>query len=345
MSKLLKKITVIALAFTMMSLCACGETAQQTETPSTEPTEEKVIKTTEAEEERYKSEETAEELLARLADTEMIDIRDMTCKQLVSEQYLLHMTVLHDIMIVDGEIYYIQKIDSAPGDCVIQHLGEDGLADSYMSLINFGQGMCVNAEKAADGSIYFWVESNTNISSEGQTLSRIKWEPGKVYNNQGGQTWYFGQTDGSPYAAIDSENGLVCVRTNCNAGYRFSYYCLQDMIDGKNPEPIYEMETALLTSTLDTSINPDKIGVGDYAFHGFAISGKYIYQYFGKATQAISIAVYDMEGNAQYVYKLKDYADLVYREPDGMCIADGQLYIGITSGESSDRRANVFVFE
>ena len=275
-------------------------------------------------------------------DEALIDIRQSELEPLIREQYLAHVTVLRDFIVDDGEIYYIQRKDSVPGDLTIQHLDQDGNVDQWMSLIGFGGGVSISMDRGKDGRRYIWVESNGTPASEGQTLSRIPWESGTSYVRQGGQTWNFRQEEGAAYAAVDQENELVCIRTNSKAGYTFTYYNYADMIAGSAPVPLYQIELNMLTSTLPKDVNPSGASVGEYAFRGFAIQGQYIYQYFGTANGAILVAVYDMEGNAQYVHKVTQYGDLVFREPDGICIADGKMYIGITSGESADRRANIF---
>lgn len=284
-------------------------------------------------------------VIVGLEETPLVDIREQTPTLMVSEQYLIHASVLRDFVIVDGEIYYIQRNDSQPSDLVLHHLDESGNTDEWMNLIGFGGGVSISAEREADGKWYLWVESNGNASSEGQTLSRIPYEPGTTYQSQGGQTWYFDQTEGAVYASVDQENGLVCVRTTCNAGYRFTYYDYESMIAGEELIPLYVRELSMLTTALDKSVNPTGAGVGEHNFRGFAVSGQYIYQYYGTAKSSILLAVYDIHGNGVYVHKVTEFSDMVFREPDGMYIADGKVHLGVTSGDSGDRRANIIVYE
>lgn len=284
-------------------------------------------------------------VIVDLEETSLIDIREQTATLMVAEQYLIHASVLRDFVIVDEEVYYIQRNDSQPSDLVLHHLDENGNTDEWMNLIGFGGGVSISAEQAADGKWYLWVESNGNAASEGQTVSRIPYEPGTTYQSQGGQTWYFNQTEGPVYASVDQENGLVCVRTVCNAGYRFTYYDYESMIAGEELIPLYSKDLSMLTTALDKSINPTGAGVGEHNFRGFAVSGQYIYQYFGTAKSSLLVAVYDIHGEAVYIHKVTEFSDMVFREPDGMYIADGKLYLGLASGESGDRRANIIVYE
>lgn len=284
-------------------------------------------------------------VIVDLDETALIDIRTTEPKMILSEQYLYHATVFRDLVTVNGEHYYIQRNDSTPSDLTIQHLDENGYVDEWMTFIGFGGGVSISAEVMDDGSWYLWLESNGNAASEGQTLSRIKYEPGKTYQGQGGQTWAFKKAEGAVYASVDQENGLVCVRTVSTGGYTFTYYDYESMIAGEPLVPLYEIELNMLTATLSRDINPTGAGVGEHNFRGFAVSGQYIYQYFGTAKSSILVAVYNMAGEAQYVHAVTQFKDLVFREPDGINIADGKIYLGIVSGESADRRVNILYYE
>lgn len=283
-------------------------------------------------------------VIVGLADSQLIDIREVEPERIVAEQYLLTATVLRDVLVVDGDIYYVQRSDSAPSDLKVQHIDKNGDPDEWMNLIGFGGGVSVGMEKADDGKLYIWVESNGTAASVGQTLSRIPYEPGTTYVAQGGQTWYFGQMEDAPYASVDTENRLVCVRTASGSAYRFTYYDYDSMIAGETPVPLYAQELSILTSGLSKDVNPTGASIGEHKFRGFAVSGRYIYQYYGTAKNALLVAAYDMSGECQYVHKVTEFKDLVFREPDGLHVADGKLYLGIATGESGDRRANVLMY-
>lgn len=284
-------------------------------------------------------------VIVDLGEEGLLDIREKKPNMIVSEQYLEHMSVLRDFVIVHGETYYIQRKDSQPSDLTLQHLDAQGHVDEWMTFSGFGGGVSISAEEGKDGSWYIWLESNGNAASEGQTISRILYEPGKSYQGQGGQTWYFNQTEGAVYASVDTENGLVCVRTVSKGGYTFSYYDYESMIAGGELIPLYQIEMNMLTSNLESSINPSGLAVGSFTFRGFQTKGSYIYQYYGASESTLILAVYNMKGVAQYVHKVDNYKDLTFREPDGMCISDGKVYLGIATGESSNRRANILCYE
>ncbi len=293
-----------------------------------------------------KSGETAHcGVIVGLEETGFLDIREKKPKMIVSEQYLEHASVLRDFVIVHGEIYYIQRKDSQPSDLTLQHLDAQGHVDEWMTFSGFGGGVSISAEEGKEGAWYIWLESNGNAASEGQTISRIPYEPGKSYQGQGGQTWYFQQTEGAVYASVDAKNGLVCIRTASKGGYTFSYYDYETMIAGEELIPLYQIEMNMMTSNLGAEINPSGLAVGGFAFRGFQTSGSYIYQYYGSAESTLILTVYNMRGEAQYVHKVDDYRDLVFREPDGMYISDGKVYLGITTGKSADRRANILCYE
>ena len=284
-------------------------------------------------------------VIVGLEETALVDIRQTEPKRIVSEQYLLHASVLRDFVVVNDEIYYIQRNDSQPSDLTLQHVDEEGHVDEWMTFYGFGGGVSISAEAAENGGWYLWIESNGNTDSEGQTISRIPYEPGMTYQGQGGQTWYFNQPEGPVYASVDRENRLVCVRTVSDGGFSFTYYDYETMVEGEELIPLYKVELDMLTSTLSADVNPTAASVGEHQFRGFATYGPYIYQYYGTANSAMLLAVYDMNGEAQYVHNVSEYGDLVFREPDGMYIADGKLYLGVTTGESADRRANILLYE
>lgn len=275
---------------------------------------------------------------------ELIDVRQQELKRILAEKYLLTLTVMQNI-VVDGEdIYLIQRCDGTPSDLVIQKYNEDNISE-WMVLTGFGSGVGFSAEKNENGDLYFWTESNGNSNSEGLTISRFKWEPGTVLVQQGAQSWNFHQSEGAAYASVDQENGLLCVRTASTGGYTFTYYDLRSMSESGNAVPLYAIELDMLTSMLDEDINPTGTSVGQYGFQGFAIDGQYIYQYYGTANSGAFLSVYDMMGNAQYIHRVAEYPDLEYREADGITVAGGKVYIGMATGLSGDRRANVFVWE
>lgn len=284
-------------------------------------------------------------VIVGLEQGEPVDIRQTVPERIVSEQFLSRTSVLRDFVVVNGEIYYIQRNDSEPSDLVLQHLDQAGNVDEWMIFSGFGGGVSISAETGENGKWYVWLESNGNAGSEGQTISRIPYEPGTSYQGQGGQTWYFNQTEGAAYPSVDQKNGLVCVRTVSSGGYTFTYYDLKAMVSGEELIPLYEVELDMLTGSLESEVNPSGSAVGEFTFRGFAASGSYIYQYYGKAESTLLLAVYDMRGKAVYVHKVNEYPDLVFREPDGMYLADGKLYLGVTTGESGDRRANIFLYQ
>ena len=261
------------------------------------------------------------------------------------DRAILTMPSIHQQFVIDdatGDIYFLQKYDETPSDVIATRYCADGTQE-WMRFIDFGHGSGLALEREEDGSVYLWLTSDADVNELAVSLSRILWEPGKVYQEDGGDVFVFPDVNTTPIPYIDAENNLLCVRGKKGVVQEFYFYDLDCVKEG-DLNPLHSFE--LLG------------GVSDeeplyYSFQGMAVSGQYLYYYEGAPSVQPKISIWDMQGNLVSIDSVPDeiYSDLNwnggegYWEPEGLDIYQGQLYLGMASNPGGNRRASVFVYE
>lgn len=219
-----------------------------------------------------------------------------------------------------GNIYYTQLGQAngyVQGKTTVHELyvikGQPDMAvgNDYMTLKYFGHGGGIAMEED-NGQQYVWINSNaTKYASESgyeynysKTVSRIKYESGKIYGNgYAGDTYFLDKANLFNFnPAIDSKNKLLCINATQSGGARYFYtYNLDDV--KKQPLETFNFsvtiggeENGLNEQLLNQSIQARNLlkvnpvgafsipkgsnlvtDVNSYSFQGFDIDGDYIY--------------------------------------------------------------------
>ena len=109
------------------------------------------------------------------------------------------------------------------------------VGNDYMTLKYFGHGGNIAVEED-NGSFFIWVSSNATKYSSGEywdarSVSRVKYESGKVYEGYRGETYFLNNGLCRIQAAIDKKSDLICINAT-KSGVRYFYtYALSKVQD------------------------------------------------------------------------------------------------------------------
>lgn len=269
-----------------------------------------------------------------LGNDAYVDISGKTMEPVIYEREMIKWTILQnwDYVSETGDYYFIQQYDTTPSDDIVTRLQPDG-TETYMRLLNAGHGNIISAEYADDGNVYLWANAYGDISGSHSGFMRVRWEDGGVVDNDCENIWELDGMTYYPYAVVDEDSRLALVYSRPGTKMVFRIYDLDSMLSG---EPVLLTEFQLARGTADGE-------AGYQSFQGLCIFEDYIYMLEGGPGTNIYISVYDFSGELVSMELVNGYETISYREPEGLQIIDGELYVGIGSGESGNRRANIFV--
>lgn len=266
-----------------------------------------------------------------------IDIEGMTMTP-----YKIDLTIARETSVMqsfaikpDGTLYIIQAYNSTPGDCIVTKVNTDNTQEQ-MRFVEFGHGNTIAVDWDEQGNDYLWIPSVGGLDSSNAGVSRIEWEADAMYQIEAGETWKSGLFQSNPNCAVDMESGLMVLCQTISQGRKCYIYDLEGFLSGELTEPLH----SFIMPTYNSPGQP-----GSTYLQGFDIDGKYFYTYEGGANELISIHTFDLDGNWLYSRNVEGYADLEYREAEGIQVCNGKIYIGIASGPGYDRKANIFTFE
>lgn len=105
--------------------------------------------------------------------------------------------------------------------------------NEYMTLKYFGHTSNIAIEED-NGDVYVWLSSNASRRSKGGyydnlSVSRIKYEPGKVYKNGYGGDNFFLPGKSNLHPALDLDNDLLCINANSGSKRYFYVYRLSEV--------------------------------------------------------------------------------------------------------------------
>lgn len=144
----------------------------------------------------------------------------------------------------EGNIYYIQIGQYSSGEqgvtkahelYIIKSAPNSSDISDYMTVQYFGHGSNITIEEANDGEVYVWLNSNASKNTEtyeyedSRSISRIKYETGKVISDgYGGDTYFLNQGVYNVHPAVDFENRHLCVSATKNGTRYFYVYDLDE---------------------------------------------------------------------------------------------------------------------
>lgn len=275
-------------------------------------------------------------LVDMLGGEDYVNINGKSMKPVIHERELIKWTILQnwDFVPQTGDFYLIQQYDTTPSDDIVTRLQPDG-TETYMRLLNAGHGNILCAEYAEDGSVYLWVNANGNVSGTHDSFMRVKWEDGGIIDNDCEHIWTVEGMTYHPSAVVDEENRLALVAVKQGTKMFFRIYDMDSMLAG---QPVELTRFECLLGTADGEM-------GYHSFQGLCIKGDYIYFLEGGPGTNIYVSVLDFSGQLLSMELVNGYETISYREPEGVQVIDGEIYIGIGSGDSGNRRANIFVLK
>lgn len=275
----------------------------------------------------------------------------------------------------DGDIYYVQIAGSDEHQLNVSR-GAPNVTrpEDYMVLEYFGHGTNMAVEET-NGEAYVWMGSHGNKGSDGsyggsQTISRVKYEPGKKVTLAGGDIFHLKGTR-NIHPAVNAGKNLLGVQYSKNiSGVNtrfFKVYRLSEAMklpltevklealkyggdhSGDTPETLVELtikakELSQLSPLYEFSV-PD----GELYFQGYDIDDKFVYYYEGigndneiDTPSRACVRVYDKKGNLlgrkkvasiSDINRLKELglADRGYMEAEGIKIKGDTMYLGFAS--------------
>lgn len=174
-----------------------------------------------------------------------------------------------------------------------------------------------------------WMESNGTYVGVSKTISSVQWEDEGFVQEAFGQTYNIGELNGTKLTA-DSENHMIAVYDSENKQYLIydSSALTEDAINPYLHAVVCEnnQEPALGVDDSDGSYNA--------SVAGFALADGYIYQFGGSSTQ-MYVSVFDLSGQLQYCKKLDIQTENGDGTPIGIAVKNGEVYVGLQSGDST----------
>lgn len=283
----------------------------------------------------------------------------------------------------NGDIYYVQIAGSDQHQLNVLHGAPNEQNPSDCMVFEyFGHGTNMAIEEAADGT-YIWLGSHGSKGSDGsyggsQTISRVKYEPGKSVQLAGGDVFCLKDTR-NIHPAINVEKDLLGVQyskkvsgidTRVFVIYRLSEamklvpvdmkleslkYGGEDIPETTVTPSIKARELSQLQPLYQFAVSDGQGGmVGELAFQGYDINEQFVYYYegMGYLDGTPSKAYVSVLGNNGLLSARKEVvaaADAVklkelgvsakgYLEAEGIKVKNGVLYLGFASRGSADER-------
>ncbi|KAJ5615937.1 hypothetical protein N7537_001051 [Penicillium hordei] len=261
---------------------------------------------------------------------------------------------LHDATVQQGfafdntnrRLFVAQRRDGSSetsGDLCITQLDFDGNYVGYMYLTSFGHGVSFGAQ-AVGSSSYLWTEVEANSNGYGKKLARFKFVSGTTLSSSSSSLEKFVPITGATEhtCSIDPVNNRLIVRHSLSDGKHIAVFNLDEATDGDFSSPLANFKHP----SLDTA---------SATFQGYAAYGQYIYLLYGNSYDVtggkVNSDVTTVNMNTGSVVQgpliTKAGSTLSFREPEGLAIyktaaGEVRLFLGFASGDSGDRRSNLF---
>lgn len=208
-----------------------------------------------------------------------------------------------------NHIYYSQISAGNGTSTMIAHSARANkpVDQQYMNCLYFGHGTQIVAEEAADGKTYIWMNSNGNMTDDGEygsnmSVSRVEYQPGAVLENCAGQTYFLnkdGQYDQQVSIDFDHRRLLIGSRKN---GRHFWIFDLDEVmalplksmtvttnVEGVNTTRTiqgYDLNDCRVLGNFTVLAGTNKdTDVYSYSHQGHEIYGDFIYFYEGNALE------------------------------------------------------------
>lgn len=241
-----------------------------------------------------------------------------------------------------GRLFVAQLLAGSAGtagDLRVTEMDEQGRVLGWMTLLGYGHAVSFGARRARHGGIDLWIEGEANGNGYGTVLKQVPWQHEAVMErNDSRTTIHRPVPEALEYTcAIDHRHGRMAVRYHTDEGKRLAILPLREVFEGRVPDRIADFA------------QPAGLGT----FQGYALDGDDLYTLDGNSYSDEN----PYPGNTylsridcrtgelvERVHSLT--ADsLDFREPEGLAIGPHgrpRLYLGFASGETGDRRSNLY---
>lgn len=256
---------------------------------------------------------------------------------------LYHQTVMQSFTFdnVNRRLFVAQVKNGASsddnGDLCITELDFAGNQLGHMFLHGFGHGVSIGAEPAGT-STYLWTEVDS-VNSRGTRLARFRYVNGATLDRTSSALQKHQPIAGidTVTCATDPINQRLVMRYRLNGSFRYATYNIADVRAGN------------YTRLADIA-QPSGLGT----FQGYAVYGQYLYMLDGDEYSSSNpppgnshVSSVSLNGGPLTRVPTNAGGSLSHREPEGMAVyrtvaGETRLFLGFASGESGDRRANLF---
>ncbi|KAL2831542.1 hypothetical protein BDW59DRAFT_182177 [Aspergillus cavernicola] len=251
---------------------------------------------------------------------------------------------------VNRRLFIVNRKSSSAldsGDLTISELDFAGNLLGSMNLLACGHGVNIGAQAVGDDT-YIWSETDAAASGYGTALWRFKYVDGTTLNSA---------TDGRDRiipipefergtATVDPVYERLIVRYQSGTVQNMAVFDLDQATAGNFSTPLANWEIPELVEELGAMVD---------VFQGYAAYGRYVYFLTGESYDAsggvLNSEVLAMDLNTGELVQgpviTRAGSTLEFREPEGMAVyetvaGEVRLFLGFASGESGDRRSNLF---
>ena len=268
-----------------------------------------------------------------LENASYVDISEKTMQPVIYQRELIKWTIMQswDYVPETGDYFFIQQYDTTPSDDIVTRLYPDG-TEAYMRFLDAGHGNILSVEYVDNDHIYLWVNANGDVNGTHDGVMRVLWEDGGIIDNDAEQTWTIEGMTFYPSIAVDGETRLAVVASKQGTKMNYRLYDLDSIL----------ADDPVLLTSFQVTLGTKEGDIGYHSFQGLCLEGDTIYILEGNPGTNIYVAALDFSGQTLAIQLVNGQDDISYREPEGIQVIDGVIYIGIGSGESGNRRANIF---
>ena len=247
----------------------------------------------------------------------------------------------------ENQIFYLSQpygtdaYDKLKSDVIVSRVEQNEKSQwevtDWMRFYESGSGRVGLETEGAD--TWLWIESDGTYLGGGTSISRVAWQEEGLMQEEYGETYPLDAASGSAGPALDAENGLVVTYDNASKSYHV--YDQEALVAGETAAYLCEV---VCEKDQDPVMGEDESqGFYNASIRDYAVADGYIYQVSGASS--LYISVFDLEGKLQYCRRVTDFEEMENVMPGGIAVADGTVYIAVTTGSSTYYYSSVRVFE
>lgn len=211
-----------------------------------------------------------------------------------------------------------------------------------MTLLGYGHAVSFGVHRARPGRIELWIEGAANANGYGTVLKQVPWRHKAILERDDprAKTHRLVPEALEYTCAIDHRHDRMAVRYHTAAGKRVAIFPLREVLRGRAPDRVADFA------------QPAGLGT----FQGYALDGDDLYTIDGNSYSDDNpypgntyLSRIDCRTGELLERVHNRTADtLVFREPEGLAMGPHgrpRLYLGFASGESGDRRSNLYYLQ